>query len=354
MIQQATKSICNECYAEIGAVADPFQEDVPMLYKVCPEHGMQRAVLEGDREFYHAYNTYQKKNHYNILIINVTDRCNITCPHCFYPVKNAWDMPLDSFKSAINHFRDNFTGFIISGGDPTCWEHYFEAAEWCKAEGIMLSQLTNGVRFADEGFFSRMVTQFQTKEFLRAELSIHPDGYNKPEVKVAQIQVLHKLRELGLKATCVMINIDPKQCSMIETDTIMEEVFIFMQEWRDVVATFRLRPICFGWAAAQAPTLYLSHLVKSLRRTCERHAASMKLSHLKDTDNIYNQNFLIDDIDVVTVCAAPSVENIDLGYMGRGPWMLANDGRPYLVPHALIVNQGISKGWYRGQSLAGK
>lgn len=77
----------------------------------------------------------------------------------------------------------------------------------------------------------------------------------------------------------------------------------------------------------------------------------MKHSFLKDIDNIYNQNFTVDGIDVVTVCAAPTIENIDIGYLNRGPWMLANDGIPYSVPHALIVNDGLDKGWYRGKQL---
>ena len=84
---------------------------------------------------------------------------------------------------------------------------------------------------------------------------------------------------------------------------------------------------------------------------CFDHDMQIEYSNTKDTDNIYNQNLKIDGMDVVTVCAAPTVENIDLGYLHRGPWMLAKDGVPYSVPHCLIVNQGIDKGWYRGRRI---
>ena len=352
-MQQVTTSLCNVCYAEIPAVADPFNESVPMLYKACTTHGMQRAALESDKEFYTRFNTYDRKHHYKVLIINVTDRCNIQCPHCFYPIKNQWDMSLEDFQGAVGHYREHFDGFILSGGDPTCWAHYLEAARWCNEQKIMLSQLTNGVKMADPEFFNSMASEFVHGDILCAEMSIHPVGYNTPTVRAAQLEVLVRLRERGLKTTCVMMNIDPKQCSSLETDNIMDGVIDFMREWRDVVATFRIRPICFGWATTRKPILYLSHLVKSLRRGCEAKGITLEYSYKKDIDNIYNQNFLMDGIDVVTVCAAPTVENIDIGYLNRGPWMLANDGRAYSVPHCLIVNEGIDKGWYQGRRIDG-
>ena len=346
--QQNTKSLCNTCYGVIPAVANPFGESPPVLYKVCPVHGIQRATIEADGEFYNRFNTYERNNHYPILIINVTDRCNIQCPHCFYPIKNQWDMSLEEFQRVVNHFRGDFTGFIISGGDPTCWAHYFEAAEWCREQGVTLSQLTNGVKFADPDFMERVVAAYGHGEFLAAEMSVHPVGYNSPEVRAKQLIALQALRDRGLRATCIMMNVAPASSSAFKTDAIMREVVDFMQEWRDVAATFRIRPICFGWAATKKPILFLSHLVKSLRRVTDERGLSMEYSHAKDIDNIYNNNFTVDGIDVVTVCAAPTVENIDIGYLQRGPWMLANDGVPYTVPHALIVIEGITKKWYRG------
>jgi len=187
---QKTTSLCNTCYAEIPAFADPFNDIEPMIYKVCPEHGIQRASLEFNREFYTANNTYARNNHYPVLIINVTDRCNIKCKHCYYPVKNRWDMALDTFKEIVNGYRETFSTFIISGGDPTCWAYYFEAAEWCRAEGVKLSQLTNGVKFADADYLDKTLAQFSYKidglpDHFCAEMSVHPANITTPEVREA-------------------------------------------------------------------------------------------------------------------------------------------------------------------------
>jgi len=148
-----------------------------------------------------------------------------------------------------------------------------------------------------------------------------------------------------------MINIDPGYPSFWETEKLMAETVEFMQEWRDVALTFRIRPICFGWACETKPVLYLSHLTHALRKVAKKKGLPIEKSMTKDIDNIYNQNFTVDGIDVVTVCAAPTVENIDIGYLNRGPWMLANDGVAYSVPHALIVNEGLDKGWYQGARI---
>lgn len=353
---QTTTSLCNTCYAEIPAFADPFNEVATTLYKVCPVHGIQRAPLEYSREFYAKNNTYERKNHYPVLIINVTDRCNIKCKHCYYPIKNQWDLSMEEFKYIVNHFKNDFSTFIISGGDPTCWEHYFTAADWCKSEGIKLSQLTNGVRFAEPEFMDKVINNFGHKipdqaDFLCAEMSVHPANITSPEIREKQLSVLQTLREKNTRLSCIMINIDPEHASMWEVEKLMTEVVEFMQEWRDVTLTFRIRPICFGWASEQKPTLFLSQLVHALSKVAKKKGYLMQASHKKDIDNIYNQNFELDGIDVVTVCAAPSVENIDIGYLNRGPWMLANDGIAYSVPHALLINEGIDKGWYRGQRI---
>jgi len=325
-----------------------------MLYKACDQHGLQRGKLEGDWEFFNTNNTYERHNHYKVLIINVTNHCNISCKYCYYPCKNDSDMSLDRFKELVGIWRSGVSTFIISGGDPTCWPHYFKAAEWCRSEGIMLSQLTNGVKFADEKFWNyTMDSEWVYGNCLLAEMSIHPVSITSEAIRSQQIAVLSRLRAAGLRLSCIMMNVDTKQHSSYELDCVMDELIDFMREWRDVTLDFRIRPICFdAWGnnRSYGAKYYLSDLVKSLSRCSGRKGLVMHHSHEKDVDNIYNQNFRLDGVSLVTVCAA-NIDNIDIGYLNRGPYMLANDGKPYSVPHAILINEGLDKGWYDGQRL---
>lgn len=351
-----TRSLCGVCYKEIPAVTTPFADDfVPMIYKVCDQHGIQRGKLEGDWEFYKQNNTYKRNNHHKVLIINVTNHCNISCKYCYYPCHNSIHMSLEQFKQLITTWKSGVSTFIISGGDPTCWPHYFEAVRWCREQGVMLSQLTNGVKFADNDYWQQVIgSKWIYGKCLLAEMSIHPAHITSKEIRTKQIEVLHKLRASGLKLSCIMMNVDTKQHSSIELDNEMNTMIDFMQEWRDVTLDFRIRPICFdAWNNDRnhGAKYFLSDLVKSLRRGAEYKGLSLRLSHEKDVDNIYNQNFRLEGISLVTVCAA-NIDNIDIGYLNRGPYMLANDGKPYSVPHAILINEGIDKGWYNGQRIS--
>jgi uncharacterized radical SAM superfamily Fe-S cluster-containing enzyme len=352
-----TKALCNVCYKEIDAVADPFPEsdNVPMIYKTCPEHGLQRGVLEGDRDFFNQFNGYNRINHYKVLIINVTDVCNIKCKHCYYPTnKKNWHMPLDQFKTIITVWRGRMEQFIISGGDATCWEHYFEAAAWCKEKGVTLSQLTNGVKFYEDDFWNKAVEHysfdFHEQKYMAMEMSIHPTNISSPRVREAQIGVLCRLREAKMRQSCIMMNIDTDVYDLKELDKVMDECVDFIQQWQDVTCQFRVRPICFdawGKGSYNGAHYHLSDLVKSMYRVTQAKGLSMEYSFSRDVDNIYNQNFTINGVQVVTVCAG-NIRALDLGYLNRGPFMLANDGGAYSVPHAIIINEGIDKGWYGG------
>ena len=356
-----TTALCNTCYKEIPAVADPFgkgsrHDAVPMLYKICPEHGIQRGVLEHDRTFYEQFSTYERVNHYNVLIINVTDSCNIKCKHCFYPIKNKWHMGLEEFQQLVTIWKaKGITQFIISGGDPTVWQHYFPAAAWCREHGVFLSQLTNGVRFADPLFWDEVKKHFvyniNGQPCLGAEISVHPANISPPGVRETQLRVLQKIREAGLVMSCIMINVDDTDANhnSPDLDNVMAGIVDFMQEWKDITAAFRIRSICFdAWGSTRLGKKWmLSELVRSLWIVTAVKGIPMEYSFQKDVDNIYNQNFKIGDMQVVTVCAA-NIEALDLGYLNRGPFMLANDGRAYSVPHAIIINEGLDKGYYGG------
>jgi uncharacterized Fe-S cluster-containing radical SAM superfamily protein len=356
-VKTTTFGLCNECYATVPAVADPFPttDTVPMLYKYCPEHGIQRGKLESDREFYKQFKGYERNNHYPVLIINVTDSCNIKCKHCFYPIKNQWHMPIEQFKNLITVWKGRFSQFILSGGDPTVWKHYFQAAAWCKEQGIVLSQLTNGVRFNDPLFWEEVKEHWTYhNRILMAEISVHPENITSPGVRDQQLRVLQKLRDEKLKVSCIMMNVDTSEYSSLAYShhalyEVLEQCVDMIQTWKDVSETFRIRPICFdAWGSTtKGDKWFLSDLVKALEVVTRRRNLDMHYSYSKDVDNIYNQNFIIDGTQVVTVCAA-NIRDLDLGFLNRGPFMLANDGKPYSVPHALIINEGIDKGFYGG------
>jgi uncharacterized radical SAM superfamily Fe-S cluster-containing enzyme len=355
MMQQTTTSLCNECYRQIAAVADPFKSDVsPMLYKICPEHGIQRGKLEKDREFYKQFNTYARYNKHQAGIISITDKCNAKCKYCYYPCNQGkGDMPLDTLHKVIKSVvppEGDFSCIILSGGEPTCHKGYMEIIRLMTAAGIGHTMLTNGIMLDDDLFFHEAVKNgLIGQERVRAQISIHGVRQQGEEVYNHQISFLEKCRRRGLMIHMAMINLD----IVSNGHSIMDEVsnvIEFMYEWRDVIPNFRVRTVCNVWEAHNAQNkAFNSEIFKQFDAQAKSKGKELLLSDIGDINNIYAINTTFDGMNL-SMMAAPSLDSIDLGYLGRSPFMMANDYQWYTVPHALIVNEGMAKGWYRGEN----
>lgn len=351
MSQQNTFSLCNECYANILAVADPFDDICPTLYKICPAHGLQRGKLEKDREFYQQFNTYDRYNHNKAGIISITDKCNVSCKHCYYPTnKGMGDMPVDMLRQIIegNLWLDCI---ILSGGEPTCHANYLEIIKEMNHAGVNNTMLTNGILLNDDVFFNEAVRSgIIAQERVKAQISIHGPGQQGEKVHAEQMSFLAKCRRRGLGIHMAMINLEygPDGHSIVEE---VEKVINFMNEWRDVIPNFRVRTVCNVWNANNAKSRgYNSDIYKQFQLQAFNNGKEFNLSNIGDVNNIYSINTTYDGMNL-SMMAAPDLASIDLGYLGRSPYMLANDVEWYTVPHALIVNDGMSKGWHRGKNL---
>jgi len=103
-----TKTICPECLKVLDATI--FEEDNKVyIEKECPEHGKFREIYWSDYEQYQRAETLraegkglnnprtetkqgcpydcgicpEHKSHTGLAIIDITNRCNLTCPVCF-------------------------------------------------------------------------------------------------------------------------------------------------------------------------------------------------------------------------------------------------------------------------------
>jgi len=347
-----TISLCDECYADVPAMANPFPEDtVPMIYKICAVHGMKRGMLEKDKAFYNQFNTYGRRNKYPIGIINITGKCNANCKYCFHP-RTQEEMPIEQIHDIIKGVYPSLNGFILSGGEPTCHSQYMEILRRLHKSGLTHSMLTNGVLLDDDAFFYEAIKNgiVDKEQKVCAQISIHGIAQQGEEVYNHQISFLEKCRKRGLKVHMAMINLDygPDGHSIIDE---VEKTTAFMQEWRDVVPNWRVRTVCNAWEAQNVThRRFNSDLVKQFEFRALQDGKEFSLSDLGDTNNIYAICTTYDGMNLALM-GAPSLDSIDLGYLDRGPFMLANDQKWYSVPHALLINEGMGKCWYRGKRI---
>jgi len=86
----------------------------------------------------------------SIAIWNFTNRCNLSCLHCYS--KSTLDevdtLTTEQIKKTILEMKANGIKFIIfSGGEPLTRKDLFEIADFCKENGIITYLSSNGLYF---------------------------------------------------------------------------------------------------------------------------------------------------------------------------------------------------------------
>ncbi len=86
----------------------------------------------------------------SIAIWNFTNRCNLSCLHCYS--KSTLDevdtLTTPQIKKTILEMKENGVKFIIfSGGEPLTRKDLFEIADFCKENGIITYLSSNGLYF---------------------------------------------------------------------------------------------------------------------------------------------------------------------------------------------------------------
>ncbi|MHA1338259.1 MAG: radical SAM protein, partial [Promethearchaeota archaeon] len=91
-----------------------------------------------------------KKNPFNppylkYLMINITEKCNLNCKHCYITDKKHMDIPLEKLKSIIKKFyKYQGSKLILTGGEPFLYYDLIGFLEWLKNIPLQKVLLTNG------------------------------------------------------------------------------------------------------------------------------------------------------------------------------------------------------------------
>jgi len=221
-----TLSLCSACLRRVDAKII-FEDEQVFMLKRCPEHGAEKTLIATDIEYYRSTRNYVKRSempkkfntrtHYGcpydcglcpdheqhscLTIIEVTDRCNLSCPTCYA-------------ESAPHHGRHRTLEEIewmldivvanegqpdvvqISGGEPTVHPQFFEILDIAKRKPIRHLMLnTNGIRIAkDKAFVERLATYMP--DF---EVYLQFDSFKKEALETLRGEDLREIREKALE-----------------------------------------------------------------------------------------------------------------------------------------------------------
>lgn len=187
-----TISLCTECHRKISAKII-FEAGKVFMTKTCKEHGFQKVLIADDIDFYKQIRNYNKASEYPLQphtetiygcpydcgicpdheqhsclsLIEVTDRCNLTCPTCY-----ASSSPTHGRHRSLTEIENMLDALVasegepdvvqLSGGEPTVHPDFFAILDLAKARPIKHLMLnTNGIRIAKDLAFTQRLASYQ-------------------------------------------------------------------------------------------------------------------------------------------------------------------------------------------------
>jgi len=185
-LPKQTRSLCPECTRLIDAT---IREDggKVVMEKRCPDHGDFRDIVYGDVRLYLKMEEWAfgdnrglenpavtnakscpedcglcnlHTSHTGLANVDLTNRCNLTCPVCFANANAAgyvYEPDFEMVRKMLQALRNErpVAGRIVqfSGGEPTIYPRFLDVLRMAKEMGFShLQAATNGIKFTDLEF----------------------------------------------------------------------------------------------------------------------------------------------------------------------------------------------------------
>lgn len=235
-----TISLCPECLKRVGAKIIIENNEIFMT-KRCPDHGFFKTKIATDVHYYKNIRNYNKasetpvhfgtdvefgcpydcglcvdhEQHSCLSIVEVTDRCNLTCPTCYAMSSPHYGShrtleEIEAMFDTIVHNEGEPDVVQISGGEPTIHPEFFKIMDIAKTKPIKHLMLnTNGIRIAnDPGFAEKLATYAPEFEIYLQFDSFKPEvleDFRGKDLTNVRMKALEKLNELNLSTTLVIV-----------------------------------------------------------------------------------------------------------------------------------------------------
>ena len=167
-ILRKTMSPCPVCRKILPASVLQRGESL-YLKRVCPEHGEQENLFRKDADFFNALDplldkrnekdarttyigTYDHIETSRDLYIDLTERCNLTCPICYTNANSrpSEDLTFEEITGNLDRIVGHKPVISLLGGEPTLREDLPELLRYMTGKGFLVKLITNGIRLNDD------------------------------------------------------------------------------------------------------------------------------------------------------------------------------------------------------------
>jgi len=234
-----TVSLCPECLRRIDAKI-VFENSQVFMLKTCPAHGFFKVLIATEIDYYKNIRNYNKpseiplqfntathfgcpydcglcpdhEQHSCLTLIEITDRCNLTCPTCY-----AMSSPRYGRHRTIEEIEKMLDIIVrnegepdvvqISGGEPTIHPEFFRILDIAKSKPIKhLMVNTNGIRIANDFSFAKQLAGYMPDFELYLQFdSLNPEALQTlrgKDLLDTRMKALEHLNTLNLSTTLVI------------------------------------------------------------------------------------------------------------------------------------------------------
>ncbi|WP_322746056.1 radical SAM protein [Nostoc sp. LEGE 06077] len=212
-----------------------FQDGCVYMIKHCPTHGQEKVLIADDIEYYKKslefikpgdmplkFNTPIKhgcpydcglcpdhEQHSCLTLVEVTDRCNLSCPICYadsgaeevseisqQPRRHRSLAHIEKMMDAVVTNEGEPQIVQLSGGEPTIHPEFFEILDIAKTKPIKHLMInTNGVRIAKDKSFCDRLSQYMPG----IELYLQFDSFEKVALEELRGADLREVREKAIE-----------------------------------------------------------------------------------------------------------------------------------------------------------
>jgi uncharacterized radical SAM superfamily Fe-S cluster-containing enzyme len=311
-----TTSLCDTCYRHIDATV--YEKDgMIMMDKECPEHGkFTGIVIEPDAEFYKSL-TYVEdgkgKKMKEAVLFEVTDKCQLACPHCYHnPDNRTVDKPISSILMDALEYPLGVT-LLMAGAEPTLRPDIVHLTKALADSGYPTSILTNGVKFSKKKFTQDMIDAGMVEPCI----GLNHYSYQGKNVHDLQLQGIENLVEAGATLAYIGYTLE----SYDDLPEVLDEIADFRYNHNEV-HMYRIRCGAFIGRSSDLHRNYLSTLYNKV----------MELTNGEATVLEYDNNLYHVMIEYkgkkIRLIQWPDVTTVDMNELNMGPWCEFVPGKP--------------------------
>jgi hypothetical protein len=327
-----TVSLCEHCYRHVPAIR--FERDGKIwLGKTCEEHGNVEHIIEPDSKFYKDF--IYPRWEYKTYFIEVTNHCNLNCPHCYQiPNNSSINRSLEDIISQISNYPNDGYSICLAGAEPTVRKDLDQLIREInnlpgKPRDIII--LTNGVNLSKIEYAKKFIN---IKNIFWTFGLNHPD-YHGNYIRDKQLLGLQNCIDLGLNIKNISYTLE----GLHQLEYCLTEILDFRSRFCE---KFRIRVSADIGRNPKEPDIYLSQLVKSVQKICEKNNWTYK----EEMSSGIRAHFPVYINDVyIKLIQWPNVKTIDLEEMQTETWADFLPGKPIssLIHQAILRDAIINK-----------